>query len=253
MASWADLRREAAAWAANGASAALWLRDDDAVRATPALKALLAATARHRIPVALAVVPAACRDDLVGLAAAYDAQILVHGYAHANHAVRPERKSEFGGYRSMNAMVAEAMAGLSRLRALFGAAALPVFVPPWNRADPGLVARLGDAGYRGYSALGDPLPARVAPGLHQANVHVDLIDWRRRTFAGVAATLERLIAELKARRSGGSASRAPIGILTHHLVHDTALERFLDRFLAETAAFPGLRWHSAASVFAPAP
>ncbi len=253
MASWADLRREAAVWAANGASAALWLRDDDAVHATPALRALLVAVARHRVPVALAVVPAACRNDLVGLAAEYDAQILVHGYAHADHAIRPERKSEFGAYRSMSAMVAEAMAGLGRLRALFAPAALPVFVPPWNRADPGLVARLGDAGYCGYSALGAPLPAGAAPGLCQANVHIDLIDWRRRAFAGVGATLERLVAELKARRSGETAASIPIGVLTHHLVHDTALTRFLDRFLAETAALPGLRWQRAASIFAPAP
>ena len=251
MASWADLRREAAAWAANGATAALWLRDDDAVQATPALRALLANAARHRVPVALAVVPAACRDDLVGVAAEYETQILVHGYAHADHAVRPERKSEFGGYRAMTAMVAEAVAGLSRLRTLFGVAALPVFVPPWNRADQSLVARLSDAGYRGYSALGDPLPPRVAPGLHQANVHVDLIDWRRRAFAGAGGALERLVAELKARRLGGSASSAPVGVLTHHLVHDTALTRFLERFLAETASLPGLRWQPATSVFAP--
>jgi hypothetical protein len=153
----------------------------------------------------------------------------------------------------MSTMVAEAMAGLGRLRALFAAAALPVFVPPWNRAEPGLVGRLGDAGYRGYSALGDPLPAGAAPGLRQANVHVDLIDWRRRAFAGVGATLERVIGELRARRSGDIAANVPVGVLTHHLVHDAALGRFLDRFLAETAALSGLRWHRAAAIFTSAP
>ena len=36
----------------------------------------------------------------------------------------------------------------------------------------------------------------------------------------------------------------PIGLLTHHLVHDEAMWRFLEEFLTHTSVRPGIEWLS---------
>lgn len=57
MSDWGELTAELDAWHRDGQCAHLWWRDDDATRVTPALVRLLDLSARHGIPVALAVIP----------------------------------------------------------------------------------------------------------------------------------------------------------------------------------------------------
>ena len=62
---------------------------------------------------------------------------------------------------------------------VFGQAASPVFVPPWNRIAPALLPRLRALGFRGLSTFRrSPRRAQPAPGLAQINTHLDPIDWR---------------------------------------------------------------------------
>ena len=88
---WNRLDEELAAWQAAGEAATLWWRDDDATRPGTALDALLDLAHRHRLPLALAVIPAdmdeALPDCLAGRAAV---SVLQHGYAHRDYAARDE-------------------------------------------------------------------------------------------------------------------------------------------------------------------
>ena len=128
--------------------------------------------------------------------------------------------------------------GWDRIAIVPGAAA--VFVPPWNDLHPALGAVLGDLGYRALSAHG----AVESEGLRRIDVHLDLMRWRggirfrgRRRFA---AGLRLALAE---RRRRGFWD-APIGLLTHHLVHDEAAWAFLAEFLTWTKGQPALDWVS---------
>ena len=107
-------------------------------------------------------------------------------------------------------------------------ASTPLLVPPWNRIDPRVIARLPAAGYVALSTFG-PRPAPwAAPGVVQCNTHVDLIAWRQdRAFIGADRAIERTVAHLRARREGHVDSVEPTGILTHHLDFDDAAWAFL--------------------------
>jgi hypothetical protein len=231
-AAWDALRRELDAWTAAGRVATLWWRDDDAVRMSPALDRLLALA--EDVPLALAVIPAE--------AEAFEARatVLQHGWSHANNARAAARKCELADLSVLDRLVA----GKERLARLFATRFLPVMAPPWNRIAAGVAARLPALGYRGLSVLGP----RRSP--FERNVHVDVMDWRQRRFAGDAAVLGQLVAHLSARRAGTVAPDEPTGIMTHHLVHGVASERFLARLLAATRAHAGARWLEPRAVFA---
>src|SRR5204862_1733198 len=83
--SWFDLVDELDLWADLGETATFWWRDDDAVRPSPHLDQLLAFT--KRVPIALAVIPAAAEASLANrLAGSPNVTVLQHGWRHANHA-----------------------------------------------------------------------------------------------------------------------------------------------------------------------
>ena len=230
-AAWAAFEREVDAWRQAGREVTLWWRDDDAAEPSPALSRLLGL--RPGCPLGLAVIPADARASLAGeLTDAVD--VLVHGFAHANHAPPGARKSE---YPEGRVVPDELQEGRERLEALFGGRALPVFVPPWNRmgADAADALRAAGyealSGYRGYPE--GPLP--------RLDTHVDLVRWRGgRRFAGVETVLGGLVEALAARRR--VEDPGPTGVLSHHLVHDAAAWRFLERLLAWGEDAPGVRW-----------
>ena len=251
-AGWRELAAELDAWSAAGRRATFWWRDDDAVAPTPALERLLAL--RAEVPITLAVIPARARHDLADLVAGAPAvTVAQHGFAHVNHAPGREKKAELGGERPPAEVLAELARGRERLASLFGDRFLPLLAPPWNRIDAALMAALPGVGIYGVSAYGVRGAAEPAPGLRQANCHVDIVAWRRRRgFVGESEALAGAVGHLRARRLGRLAGDEPTGLLTHHLAHDAACWEFLRKVLARTRAHPAVRWIEAREALWPA-
>jgi predicted glycosyltransferase len=220
-----------------------WWRDDDAVAHTPELDRLLALARRYEAGIGLAAIPAQTdpslaerlRDEALAFA-------LVHGWSHANHAPSGEKKAEFGRHRPVGIMAAEARKALETARAHLGEKALPVFVPPWNRIAPELAPLLPGLGYGALSTFRDRDRHRPVNGLVRINTHVDPIDWHGTRGLVVQESLVAGIAAAIGRRVEGAADMdEPIGILTHHNVHDEAVWSFCEG-LADFLASRNMRF-----------
>jgi hypothetical protein len=169
--------------------------------------------------------------------------VLQHGYQHRNHAPAGGRKSEFPDERDQNAIEQDLRSGFRKLSDAFGDQFLPVLTPPWNRIGGRAVAILQSIGFIGLTRY-LPRTAAAIQGVNQVNTHVDVIDWRGRNgppggFWGEDACLSLFIGHLQARRLGKADKDEPTGVLSHHLVHDPATWRFLEKlrdFLANQAA-----------------
>lgn len=251
MDAWGQLDGELAAWAAAGTRPTMWWRDDDAVDDTGALRRLMELAGEHAVPLALAVIPAPASEALAGLLDGRpDVLVLQHGLAHANHAPAGEKKAEFGPHRPVADMLGDAAIGREALAARFGARALPVFVPPWNRIDERLLPFLTHARLSGLSRYRARAAAEPAPGLREANCHADPVDWHGgRGFVGEAAVLGELTGHLRARRTGAADADEPTGLLTHHLAMDRQTRDFLARLLGRLGGRDGAHWLTAAEVF----
>lgn len=227
---WSPVTEELALCRAAGLDLPIWWRDDDAVAATGALEQLGALSEKVDVPVHLAVIPSLAEASLVKACVRAPFVPMVHGWAHQNHAPLLAKKAEFGHPRA--GLRQEAEAGFARMSELFGQDTLKVFVPPWNRIDAGLVGGLAEIGYRGLSTF-TPRKARLAArGLVQINTHIDPIHWRS---GGGLVPVEILVAQiaalLKDRREGRVDAREPLGLLTHHLVHDAGIWAFTESCL----------------------
>jgi hypothetical protein len=247
MSPWQELDVVLRRWADAGRAASFWLRDDDAVEPTAALDQLLELTGSDGIPLALAVIPAHAGAPLAArLRDEAHVTVVLHGWAHRNHAPAGEKKQEFGPHRAHEVMLAELAAGRTRLSELFGSTFFPLFVPPWNRIDPTLVPRLPEAGLTALSAFGPEktsIPRTV-------NSNVDVIDWHgTRGGRDPDALIGEILAQLDRIAAGKSTA---VGILTHHLVHDAAAWDFLERLFDLTADHPGCRWRSVRELIAEA-
>ncbi|AYD03339.1 polysaccharide deacetylase family protein [Neorhizobium sp. NCHU2750] len=224
-------------YAEAGRTAEIWLRDDDAIEPTELLSRLLGLSAAWDVPMTIAAIPAHATPALAALVSEMMAiSIAVHGWDHTNYAPTTEKKQELGLHRGEDAVLELLAEGIIRIRHMFGARAIPLLVPPWNRIAPALIGRLADLGYEALSVFG---PERTGAPLPMVNTHVDIIDWKG-SRGGRAADV--LYAEAAARLSGGDAPETSLGILTHHLVHDDAAWAFLDDFLALTAGHPACCW-----------
>jgi hypothetical protein len=243
---WAALEVELDIWQSAGRTASFWWRDDDAVTDTPALNRLL--DLAEGMPIALAVIPRECEPGLADrLAGLPSVAVLQHGWQHTNHAPAGQRKCELDANRPMSERLHELRLGRDRLQSLFGPRALAVLVPPWNRIAPDLPARLPEIGITGLSVKGARQVAAPSSGLRTVNVHADLVDWRgSHGFIGETTALDLVLRHLRSRFFGTVDTEEPTGILTHHLVQDSATERFLCRLVAT------LRQHAAAC-FVPIP
>ncbi|MBY5738243.1 polysaccharide deacetylase family protein [Rhizobium leguminosarum] len=241
---WGPLHRELDRWQAAGRVARLWLRDDDAVEPTPDLETLLALTGESGVPLALAVIPGLTGEALaVRLAEEAGVAVAVHGWSHKNHAEPERKKQELGGERAAEAVLGELGEGFRWLERLHPARFLPVLVPPWNRIDATLIPALPGLGFSALSVYGRAKQDGPMPLL---NTHVDIIDWHG-TRGGRSETelVAELVAELDDRFAG---SDEPIGMLTHHLVHDVAAWDFLSALFATTARHPAVRWSPASTL-----
>ena len=226
-AEWADLVDELDRWEEAGLVAQLWWRDDDAIAPTPQLDRLIALAGPA--PLALAVIPADAKADLAAALQGFpQVSVLHHGWCHANHATSG-KKSEYPAQRHPVEVADELDEGRRHMHALFGARALKVFVPPWNRFAERFVPLLGEAGFVAISQMA-PRKTLLAGGIAAIDVHLDVVDWREGGgFVGDASALGRLVDALREERLGALQryKLGAVGILTHHLVMDGATEDFL--------------------------
>jgi hypothetical protein len=241
---WEPVRQELAHWAEAGRKAQFWLRDDDAVEPTDVLEKLLAITSASFIPVTIAVIPAFTGEALaVRLSDEKRVCVAVHGWSHRNFAEPNEKKQELGRHRSVEIVHRELCDGYVLLERLHPARFIPMLVPPWNRIDGGLVAGLPALGFEVLSAYGR---AKSDGPLPQLNTHLDIMDWHGtgggRETHDLAGELARHLAE---RREGNG---EPIGVLSHHLVHDENAWSFLAELFALTATHPAVQWISSADL-----
>ncbi|MDP1631640.1 MAG: DUF2334 domain-containing protein [Caulobacter sp.] len=219
------LERELALWRAAGHTPRLWWRDDDAREPTPALDRLLLIL--DGAPVALAVIPDGNLGRLAErLLQARGVTISQHGADHINR--RPVGTSAGEYPEATPAVEIAARVGAGRDRLADHGLAPRFYTPPWNRLDEHLPAALVMAGFDSLSAWSDQGPR--PGGLRRLDTHLDVLRWRGGPrFRGGGAFLEALRQQLILRRRAG-AEAAPIGVLTHHLVHDDACWAFLARF-----------------------
>ena len=222
-----------------GRAPTLWWRDDDASERTSAVVRMLALSQASAVPLALAVVP------LIAVPALFErlaARVLMHGTDHRNRAAAEGKKTEFAAAEPAAQVLRRLDAARVRLAALAGSAFLPVLSPPWNRFPRALVAHLPEAGLRGFSAYG-PRAASATGDVAEVNTHVDIIDWHgTRGFVGEDAALAAFLKQL-ARET-----EEPIGVLTHHAMHDRAAWAFLERLFERTRRAGG-HWADARELF----
>ncbi|MBY5341275.1 polysaccharide deacetylase [Rhizobium leguminosarum bv. viciae] len=244
---WDPLRRELDRWQAAGRVARFWLRDDDAVEPRPALETLMALARQSEVPLTLALIPGLTGEALAArLAEEAAVAVAVHGWSHANHAGPERKKQELGGDRPAEAVLGELGEGFRLLERLHPARFLPVLVPPWNRIDAALIPALPALGFAALSVYGRAKQDGPMPLL---NTHVDIIDWHgTRGGRSEADLVAELVAELRHRFAG---SDEPVGVLTHHLVHDAAAWDFLSALFAATGRHPAVRWSAASELLGP--
>ncbi len=145
-----------------------------------------------------------------------------------------------GGARPVEAALDDLRRGFDRMSALFGTRFLPVVAAPWNRIAPEVAARVHECG---FTALSTSSWHRTGTLLPEINTQVDIMDW---TGGRIGHRLEAIAAEVlrrlqQARAHGG----APLGILTHHLVHDETAWATLESLIAYLLKERGLAFSAA--------
>jgi len=231
-----------------GMTVPFWWRDDDAVEVTPQLEELLALREAAGVPLALAVIPKFAQPELIErIRRSGSVSVLQHGWAHEKHSPAGEKASEFGESRSLDASLADLTAGYERLAPMAGEPFLPVLTPPWNRIGEAARAARHQAGLPGLSVFG-PTNGEA----HVCNTHFDVIAWKTtRGFIGQKKAFHLLANEIERRvDNSGEEPPEPIGILTHHLVHDAETSAFLQHLLEILNGQPHVSWPPIRGLFA---
>ncbi len=242
-ADWTVLDTELAAWDQAGLPLPLWWRDDDAIEPTPALEQLCDMADRMGLPVHLAIIPAFVQDGLVDTVSDRLLIPVVHGWSHHNHTTGMQKKAEYPTNRPLVEMTGEVSKSLATLTDLFGDALYPLFVPPWNRIAPELIAELPAAGYAALSTFAPRKAATAAPGLTRINTHLDPIAWRdEKSLINPEDLIAQVARQLADRRTGTADNDEPYGILTHHLVHDDAIWDFTEQLISRLLRGPATPW-----------
>ncbi|MGZ0187069.1 MAG: polysaccharide deacetylase family protein, partial [Alphaproteobacteria bacterium] len=140
--------------------------------------------------------------------------------------------------------------GRAMLFAMFGDVAEPVLVPPWNRIADCLPPLITACGLRGLSRFKPRVAKEAAPGVIEANTHIDLMDWRNsRVGKPLFVIVDEIIRHLTARRTGAADRHEATGLLTHHLVMDAPAWLALDEVLDRLAKDPRVAWRGAPQIF----
>lgn len=224
---WSPLTKELAIWRRSGLTLPIWWRDDDATQASAPLDKLKNISEELGVPVHIAAIPKNVRPSLIRDVAAHDCLIpMVHGLAHENHSAPGEKKSEFDGARP--GVEDDLETAMTLARQHFGDRLLPVFVPPWNRISADLYPALTRIGYTAVSTYTPRARRFAVPGLVQINTHLDPVAWRdERRLITPSTLIAQLTSLLIDRRLGPADETEPLGLLTHHLIHDLATWAFI--------------------------
>ncbi|WP_417708155.1 polysaccharide deacetylase family protein [Roseibium aggregatum] len=234
-------------FAERGRKVRFWWRDDDAIEPTPALERMLSLANSHDVDVAFAVIPKMATKALAErFADEPHGLVLQHGWQHKNFQRKDlgEKAAELGSRRDPDDLMAELKAGYDRLQEFFGDKFVKAMVPPWNRIDPEISRRLPGIGLSGLSTF----TWHNFPRAHQLQSHIDILKWKKQVrFIGWESARLRFDLQLTRRRN----TRAePVGLLTHHLVHDDGCFEFLEIFLEIAAHHEGAEWPTVKSLFA---
>ncbi len=247
MSSWQLLSAEILQWQQ---PVQFWWRDDDAIANTPALQQMLKLAQEYSIAVHLAVIPAALETSLNTLKSVANkpySYVLQHGFEHKSYALPKQRKIELGGTQNSQLLLQKLQRGNHLLAAVFDRQYLNILVPPWNRIADDLALLLPDNGYRKLSILGT---AKQRDQDFQLNVHIDIINWKQRAFAGETVVLDKIIAHLRDKRLNPNiGSTKPCGLMTHHLDHDPQCWHFLQKFFTFCQQYPQIEWLSGQELF----
>ena len=222
----------------------IWWRDDDTETATPALDRLLQLARWHDLPLGLAVVPKRATPELAArLAREPNVSVLQHGWSHRNHAPEGAKKMELGDHRPLDAVLGDLRQGFERLTALMSETFLPVLVPPWNRISDSVREARKEIGLAGLSTFGPAPPGDP----HLINAHLDIFAWKPKRRTLDRAEAYAVLASEIERRLAGDAE--PLGILTHHLVHEEASWELLDELFGMLAKHPAVAWPKVGELF----
>jgi hypothetical protein len=220
-----------------------WWRDDDAVTTSPALHRLLGLAQSYALPLAVAVVPKRATEELAKrLLNEPKVAVFQHGWSHRNYAPPGERKMELGDHRPLDEIVRDLSAGFDRLSKLFAGKFCPVLVPPWNRISAAVQDASKGIGLLGLSTFGP------ADSPHRVNTHIDIFRWKPDRHPHSRAEVYSVLhTELERRLRGED---EPIGILTHHLVHEEVSWDLLQELFELTARHPAIEWPDIRGLFA---
>ncbi len=213
------LARELELWQAQEQRPQIWWRDDDAVKAGAELARLEKLAGQYSFPVTLAVIPQFADQNLSDFVRQSSfLNVATHGYGHHNHAAAMQKKTELTEnlpHRDVSHVWQELIQARNIIRNLFDEDAGAILVPPWNRISLPVLGGLDQCGFKLLSTFGE---RKLPSSMPQINCHVDLMDWKPlRRGKPVEYVLAELVDALEKARFGDF---WPVGILSHHLVHD---------------------------------
>jgi hypothetical protein len=258
------LVRELDRWQANELIANFWWRDDDAQFDDDAFKRLIDLAGTESLPLVLAVSPMLMTDRFVArLNGLPGVLVAAHGYRHINHATA-SLKGEFGPDRPLEVMRGEIEELAGEFAARFPDRGIAMFVPPWHGLDSRLISDLERVGFKVLSmfesrvsrgleraaaqlrAIGSAFPRRsIKPrrgSIERLDCSVSLLKYEGPNITANPCCLEKVLRALSARRLGFLPVEQPIGILTHHLLHDEDAWTYLSQILMVTAHHPATRY-----------
>jgi len=239
---WRDARYELDRWAERGLTARFWVRDDDACEMSSNLARLHELAESYDLTIGLAVIPAKVEPSLLEFFNKENRRFhpMCHGWRHVNHAPPHKQPAEFGGNRPVATMYQEAELAFGKFSQHFTERCV-IFVPPFGQISKEMIEALPGIGFAGLS--GGPswlefkllrltdwrirIPGVKVPksSIPRLDVQIDPINWRQGAAHTVETICRTLTRCLRARRMGFLATDVPIGLVTHHQVHNESIWR----------------------------
>lgn len=244
---WSRLGDELNQWVRQSLTPTFWWRDDDATHCTPQLDALF--NCAGNTPIALAVIPGKASAELAtAVLQRPTVWVLQHGWRHESHA--PDRQSEYPAERDPATVASEISCGRARLVELFGARALPVFVPPYHDFEKSFLPLLPENGIKMISGKGLRQSRLAAVDLGQSNAHVAPIEWTTpASFGSEEKYLNEVTKILISRRLEKCDRLEPTGIITHHLHQPAESLDFIRRLIDFSSVVANAIWLDPPTVF----